>query len=113
MDGSAGNYAFGIIRYWKLDELKTIATERRITPHDAAVIVTAYDESVRGANEYFLFADCLHEAQLYALRLSKELSQPNQVILLDGSDPVRVADSFSQFVDRYITSPEQLRLVTD
>jgi hypothetical protein len=114
MNGSAGAYGYGMIRFWKLDEVKSIAEEIDNTLPTASVIQAAYLEPIEGAEHYFVFADFLHESQLYAIHLS--LSQDdgvNQVVVLDGSAPIKVADTFSQFVDVYITSPECLRLVVD
>lgn len=112
MNGSA-DYAFGLIRFWSLDEMKSVAQAVSDTPPSAAVIQAAYRQGIDDAAHYFVFADFLHESQLYAIHLSSSLDHPNQIKLLDGTAPVKVADSFAEFADLYIASPESLRLCVD
>ena len=114
MDGSAGAYADGLIRFWGLDEVKSVAEEiPGDAPSSAAVIQAFYRVPIEGADHYFVFADAMHEAQLYAIHLSSTTGEDNEIVLLDGSAPIPVANSLSQFIERYIDSPEQLRLVVD
>jgi len=111
---SAGGYGYGMIRFWNLDEVKSVAEEiPGNAPPTAAVIQSAYREPLAGGEHYFVFADFLHDLQLYAIHLSSSQNGLNPVIVLDGSAPIKIADSFSHFVDLYITSPKSLRLLVD
>jgi len=114
MNGTAGDYAYGAIRFWDLDEFKSVAEKKGNTRPNSSVILTAYHELFNGAECYFIFADFLYDMQLYAIHLSScENVEANQIIMLDGSAPIEVADTFSAFVDTYIESPERLRLLID
>ena len=112
LNGTEGDYAHGIIRFWSLDECVTVANEIQSAGSRAALIQSAYDQPSAEMNNYFIFADHLHESQLYAIRLRPE-TEPNSVVVLDGSQPAEVAASFSDFVRRYLATPESLRLVVD
>lgn len=112
LNGTGGDYAYGIIRFWGLDECVTLANEVRSAGSRAAVIQSAYGEPSVEMEDFFVFADHLHESQLYAIRLRPE-STANPVIVLDGGEPAEVATSFSDFVRCYLTTPESLRLVVD
>ena len=114
MNGSAGEYAYGIIRFWNLNDFKSVEEEMRNKSSVASQIMYAYrDKPVENAAQYFIFADCMIDSQFYAIHLTSALDGLSRIILLDGSEPVKVADTFSQFIDLYITSPERLRLILD
>jgi hypothetical protein len=112
LNGTAGDYAYGIIRFWSIDECRTLEHEISAAIPGMAVIQATYGEPIEGYDQFFVFADYLHESQLYAIRLSSA-TQPNPIVMLDGGEPVVVADSFSDFVKRYLTAPEELRLEAD
>lgn len=112
VNGTEGDYAYGIVRFWSIDECRSLKQVISETPAGAAVIQAAYSAPIQEDDQYFVFADYLHESQLYAIRLSPS-DQQNPVILLDGGEPVVVAESLSDFVERYLTSPEDLRLEAD
>ena len=114
MNGTAGAYAYGIIRFWNLDEFKSVAEEIGNTHPKSAVIQAKYNELFKCAENYFVFADSLHESQLYAIHLSLcENAEASQIVMLDGSEPIAVANTFSKFIDTYIMEPERLRLIVD
>lgn len=113
MNGSGGNYGYGIIRFWGLDDIKSLAEEiPGDAPPTAAVIQASYRAPIENGREYYVFADYLDESQLYAIRISPG-GGPNDIVILDGSAPVEVADSFSTFVDLLISSPGKLRIAVD
>ena len=113
VNGSAGSYCDGLIRFWSLNEVISVKDAILQSPPTAAVIQSAYRQPPADADNFFVLADYLSEMQLYAIRLSNAEPGYNPVIVLDGSEPQIVADSFSHFVELFITSPESLRLVTD
>jgi hypothetical protein len=112
MNGTAGDYAYGIIRFWSLDELQSISQEISAKRTHKALIQSRYREPIEEGDTFFVFADCLHEAQLFAIYLSPQV-KANPVIILDGDQPRKVADSFSHFVELYLASPERLQLIVD
>jgi hypothetical protein len=113
INGTDGD-AYGIIHFWDLSEVKTVEEEilAKSGP-GSAVIQAAYSAPTTFGKHYFVFADCLYEAQLYAIRLSLSQHGANDVILLDGGEPIEVAESFSHFVELYIKEPGRLRLILD
>jgi|TARA_B110000116_G_C16445452_1_gene406826 hypothetical protein len=112
VNGTAGNYAYGILRFWSIDEFRTVTQETSATRSpNHSVIQSAYSEPIDDGESFFVFADCMWDVQLYAIHLSTS-DTPNNIILLDGGKPTVVAKSFSDFVERYLTSPDDLRLMT-
>lgn len=112
LNGTAGDYAFGIVRFWSIDECKSVESELASKRQHRALIHSAYQQPVQHGEDYFIIADCMHEVQLYAIDLSSA-GALNQVIVLDGGPPRDVATSFSDYVERYLARPESLGLVTD
>jgi SMI1 / KNR4 family (SUKH-1) len=114
MNGWADAYGDGVIRFWSLEEFRSVADEvPGDTPPTAAVIQAKYQEPIADGEHYFVFADALHEAQLYAIDLAPPRGGLNDVALLDGTEPSKVADSFSHFVELYLSDPSRLRLFDD
>lgn len=112
LNGTDGDYAYGIIRFWALDDVGTLEQELQSASSRASVIQATYGSPTSEMKNYFVFADHMHEAQLYAIRL-KPSSQPNIVVMLDGGEPIEVASSFSDFIHQYLTNPGALRLTVD
>jgi hypothetical protein len=112
LNGTDGDYAYGIIRFWALNEIDTLQQELQSNSSRASVIQSTYGPPTSEMKDFFVFADHMHEAQLYAIRL-KPASQENIVVMLDGGEPVEVASSFSDFMHQYLTNPEALRLTVD
>lgn len=112
VNGTAGDYAYGIVRFWSLDEVQTVAHELAAKQKSTALIHSRYAAPVPGAEALFVFADYMHESQLYAIKLSQS-ERVNPVFLFDGGDPVEIAKSFTDFVDQYLSNPEDLRLMVD
>ncbi|MCA9147152.1 MAG: SMI1/KNR4 family protein [Planctomycetales bacterium] len=113
VNGTCDDYVVGIVRFWSIDEVKTVAREVANTPLDASVIQPLYRHGFVGDDSYYVFADLQHELQLYAIRLSKSLEVPNDVVLLNGDPPFVIASSFARFVDLYVASSPVLRMVWD
>lgn len=112
LNGTDGDYAYGIIRFWALDEVATLEQEIRSTSSRGSVIQATYGTPTLEMKDYYVFADHMHEAQLYAIRLWPD-PQENRVVMLDGGAPIEVACSFSDFIHQYLTNPEALRLAVD
>lgn len=113
LNGTAGDYGYGIMRFWSIDEVRTLAEEIYFASAGAAVIQGAITVPIEDASREFVFADCLHESQLYTIHLSPLRNDQNYISLFDGSTAVRVAHSFSEFIELYLNSPGSLRLVVD
>jgi hypothetical protein len=63
-------------------------------------------QKVKPASEpagLFIFADHSVSACEYAIRLSQTESEPCPVVVIGGPEPRVVADSFSEFVEIYLT----------
>jgi hypothetical protein len=58
------------------------------------------DTAVSGPRELFVFADCSIWVWGYVIRLSGETA--GEVYIVGGDEPVRVACSFSEFLERYL-----------
>jgi len=56
---------------------------------------------------YFVFADVLIWAHAYAIRLQRDAT-PCVANLVNSTAPVPVAESFAQFLEKYLWQPESL-----
>lgn len=113
VNGTCDDYVVGIVRFWSIDEVRTVAREVASTPLGASVVQPSYRHGFVGDDSYYVFADLQHELQLYAIRLSNSLALPNDVILLNGDSPFVIANSFAHFVDLYVASSPILRMIWD
>lgn len=113
INGSNGNYAIGMIRFWGIEEVQRLSD---VIPQSsltgAAIIQSSYSEAILDSEHYFLFADCMHEAQIYAIRLTLE-NLSNDVILLDGEEPRIVAQSLSEFLGFYMDQSNRIGVTMD
>jgi hypothetical protein len=89
----------GMIRFWMLEEVKPL-------PQGAP----KYSDSryIQNPETLFLFADYSIWAHAYAIRLGKVPSQFNEVVIIGYKSPVLISNSFSEFVDRYLTDKDML-----
>ena len=80
-----------VITFLGLDEMKPLSEY--------------WSPDVADANSYFVFADYSLAAHVYAIRLSSDSSDSNDVVVL-YREPVKVACSFSKFVEGYLENSE-------
>jgi len=113
IDGTKGNYAIGMIRFWGIGEVERLSNViPRASVGGSATIQSSYSEPIENGNNYFFFADCQYEAQVYAIRLTQEAGG-NDVIMLNGDKPKVVAKSLSEFIEFYIDHPEKIGVTMD
>jgi SMI1 / KNR4 family (SUKH-1) len=112
-NGTNGDYAPGMVCLWSLDQYRRLDSELNSQKHDStALIHSAYQATPPNANEYFVFADFMHESKLYAIRLA-ESSQKGEVIILDGDAPRVVSRSFSEFLEQLMSNPSAIGAESD
>jgi hypothetical protein len=87
--------------FWPLARMKSIAKERAL--HSSPMLPGPEDQ------HYFVFADYLQWSWAYAIRLTKNSLDPNQVVIM--GKPRIVAGSFGEFVELYLRDAEELYLV--
>lgn len=84
--------------FWSLRKVKTVLEE------SAKVMGISYNE----AGSLFIFADYLDWSWAYAIRLSTNVLAETPVFLTDYPRPIKVADSFSEFVHLYLADASEL-----
>jgi hypothetical protein len=90
----------GMIRFWMLEELQPL-------PQGAPAF--SDPSYIQHPESLFLFADYSIWAHAYAIRLGSVSSlQSHEVIIIGYESPVTIAQSFSEFVDRYLTEKDHL-----
>jgi cell wall assembly regulator SMI1 len=102
MDSVHEENRFGLdkdhFRFWPLREVE------RVTEYYSRT------RSLKDASSFFVFADHLIDAPSFAIRLTPEPSGGNPVIMIlsDRGRPkaMKVADSFSEFVGKYLGDEE-------
>ena len=112
-NGTNGDYAYGMICFWSLEQLRTVESELIGPKRDCpAMVQSAYKSVPSGSGEFYVFADLMHESQLYAIRLGQP-GIANIIIVLDGDTPREVAGSFGRFLALYMHAPGSIGAVTD
>jgi hypothetical protein len=88
-----------MIRFWMLEEIEPL-------PQGAPDF--ADSNYIQNPQSLFLFADYSIWAHAYAIRLSKAAGQTNEVFIIGHDSPIQVSNSFSEFVDRYLSNKDLL-----
>lgn len=89
----------GLIRFWMLKE---------INPLPQGAPQYSDPDYVQNPETLFLFADYSIWAHAYAIRLGKESSGSNEVVIIGYESPKSISTSFSRFVDTYLTNKDLL-----
>ena len=89
----------GMIRFWMLEELQ---------PLSQGAPAFSDPSYIRHPECLFLFADYSIWAHAYAIRLGSVPMQSNEVVIIGYKSPVTICNSFSEFVDRYLTDKDLL-----
>lgn len=89
----------GMMRFWMLEEIEPL---KQGAPQ--------YSDGtyVQNPETLFLFADYSIWAHAYAIRLGNEGLESNDVVIIGYESPKSIANSFSRFVDTYLTSKDLL-----
>jgi hypothetical protein len=86
--------------FWPLRKVKTVVEEAGESGNRR--LASQKTES------FFVFSDYLCWCWAYAIRLSQNRRESNDVILLCCRNPVKIADSFSQFAEFCMVDDERL-----
>ena len=86
--------------FWPLRRVKTVKEELNRS-------AGKYTEA-KGAESFFVFADYLDWSWAYAIYLSDDLSTRNKVVLIGKGLPIEIADSFTDFVNLYLSDSPKL-----
>ncbi len=89
----------GMMRFWMLEEIGPL-TQGAPQYSDGTY--------VQNPETLFLFADYSLWAHAYAIRLGKGALESNEVIIIGYESPKSISDSFTRFVDTYLTSKDLL-----
>ncbi len=87
--------------FYRLPGLKTIAETSKERQFN-------WLKKLPEAESFFIFSDYLVWCWGYAIRLSRDVVDKNEVILLCCSNPVKIADSFTEFVELYFEDNKRL-----
>lgn len=86
--------------FWPLSRVKTVLEE---TASQVGLSYYLVDTS-----SFFIFADYLTWSWAYAIRLSADVSAETPVFIIINEAPVKIADSFSEFVRFYLADAPEL-----
>jgi hypothetical protein len=87
--------------FWPLSRVKS-ATEELVRLEG---LPPYNDQAMR---DYFVFADYLQWSWAYAIYLLSGASPQNPVVLIGKEHPIKIADSFTSFVDLYLIDSPKL-----
>ena len=89
----------GLIRFWTLEE---------VIPVSEGAPQYSDRDYVQDPETLFLFADYSIWAHAYAIRLGKAVLNSNEVVVIGYQSPKLIAESFSGFVEIYLTAKDLL-----
>jgi hypothetical protein len=89
----------GMIRFWMLEE---------VAPLPDGAPQYSDGEYVKNPETLFLFADYSIWAHAYAIRLGRTTLDSNEVVIIGYKSPKLISDSFSEFVETYLTMKDLL-----
>jgi hypothetical protein len=87
-----------MFRFWMLEEVKPLS-------HCATEY--ANPTYIQNPESLFLFADYSMWGHAYAIRLTNTL-ESNKIFIIGYEPPISIFDSFSEFVDAYLTNKDLL-----
>jgi hypothetical protein len=87
----------GCFSFWSLNAVKPIPDE---SPNYS-------DPYIKDARSFFVFADFLIWSHAYAIRLAAT-DAANTIFMIGGETPIKMYDSFSEFVSAYLSDPDRL-----
>ena len=88
-----------LIRFWMLEEVEPL--------HKGA---PAYSDPtyIQNPDSIFLFADYSLWVHAYAIRLTNKPAEVNEVFVIGGESSIVLFNSFSEFIDNYLTNTDLL-----
>jgi hypothetical protein len=89
--------------FYSLSRVKNICEEYASLKMKRPILPT-----ISNPENYFVFVDYLQWCWAYAIRLSNNLSESNEVIHVGTVEPKVIAQSFSEFVDLYLKDARDL-----
>ncbi len=84
------------MRFWPIAEV--IPVDEELTG----------ERDVAGCPGFYLFADYSLWAHGYAIDLRPSGSETREIVLIGGDDPIVVASSFTDFIEKYLHDPQSL-----
>lgn len=84
--------------FWQLTQIRPVNDE----------LASKGLSALPGLERYFAFADFLTWMWAYAIELDSQASLVNRVVLVGKDHPIRVADSFTEFVDLYLQNSSRI-----
>jgi hypothetical protein len=107
IDGMEDGYSDNnMVSFWPIDGIKSVP-EKLIT-FAGIPDYSRIANRLREPDSYFVFADFLIWSHVYAIKLRSKLGEKNQVLWICGSEYRKIAESFSDFLQRYLDDPESL-----
>ena len=86
-----------LFRFWMLEEIRSL-------PEGAPDY--ADPRYIENPESLFLFADFSLWAHAYAVRLTDTQPKTNEIFLIGSDSPILLFQSFSEFVDSYLTNKD-------
>lgn len=85
------------IRFWMLEEVEPLSQGAPDFSHP---------QYIQAPDSIFLFADYSVWAHAYAICLTKTSAESNKVFIIGQDSPVLISNSFTEFVDKYLTNKD-------
>lgn len=86
-----------MVRFWPLEEIREASKE-----------LGSESSAADHFTHFFVFADYSLWAHAYAIQLTNDRRDPNPVVIVGGDVPIHVATSFSHFIEKYLSDPQQV-----
>ncbi len=111
INGTNEEYDNNLFQFYSLNQFKNIDEELKNWTGipDYSDIVNVLKDS----KKYFVFADYSFHMFTYAIRLSNNKLEKNEVYVLCGDEYKKIANNFSEFIELYLIDSIELQLNKD
>lgn len=107
LNGTNGEYDGRLYNFCSLNQFKSIDEELKNwggLPNYSNIINT-----LESYSKYYVFADYMFHLFSYAIRLEKNESFENEILVVCGDEYKKIAASFSEFIDLYLEESIKLQ----
>mgnify|MGYP000471729807 CR=1 FL=1 len=106
LNGTGGEYTDELYEFYSIDRMKKVSEEFedwKGVPNYQSLV------NFNHIKDLFVFANFSFNLYVYAIRLNQEKTDSNEVYILCGEEYKKVGNTFSEFLDLYLSNSVELQ----
>ena len=100
-NGTNGEYTDDFFRFYSLRDFKDVEAE--LSSWSGSPDYSKITNTLNDAKEFYVFADFTFNMFSYGIKLGPKLNTSNEVIVIAGSQFRKIANSFTEFLELYLS----------